>query len=121
MSVIVEQVCDDSVNWWIVAQCSRCVFCEFTFQVFFYVLSFHNINIKKWIPFRNHEGCRSSMTATSVFSAFSGKSGLKTVKNVVGSCMERGASELKKTIAFKFGGCFNFKLKKKPATVLAKK
>merc|ERR1739841_77070 len=58
-----------------------------------------------------------AMTATGAFSAMGEKSGLKNkdVKAVVTTYMELAASELKKNGAFKFGGCLNLKLKKKPA------
>merc|ERR1719183_430938 len=59
-----------------------------------------------------------TMTATAAFGAVAEKSGLKNkdVKAVVTNYMELAASELKKNGAFKFGGCLNLKLKKKPAT-----
>merc|ERR1711939_752354 len=57
------------------------------------------------------------LTATGAFSAVAEKSGLKPkdVKAVITNYVELAASELKKTGAFKIGGCLNLKLKKKPA------
>merc|ERR550537_2187806 len=59
-----------------------------------------------------------AMTASAAFSVLAEKSGLKNkdVKAVVANYMELVASELKKNGKFKFGGCLNLKLKKKPAT-----
>merc|ERR1719194_254970 len=56
-----------------------------------------------------------AMTASAAFSAVAEKAGLKN-KAVVTNYMELAASELKKNGTFKFGGCLNLKLKKKPAT-----
>merc|ERR1712170_65509 len=59
-----------------------------------------------------------AMTASAAFSTVAEKTSLKNkdVKAVVTSYMELAASELKKNGTFKFGGCLNLKLKKKPAT-----
>merc|ERR1712216_1120818 len=59
-----------------------------------------------------------AMTATAAFGAVAEKTGLKSkdVKAVVATYMELAASELKKSGAFKVGGCLNLKLKKKAAT-----
>merc|ERR1712227_366322 len=59
-----------------------------------------------------------AMTATAACSAVAEKTGLKgkDVKAVITTYLELAASELKKNGAFKFGGCLNLKLKKKPAT-----
>merc|ERR1711907_379910 len=58
-----------------------------------------------------------AMTASAAFGAVAEKTGLKgkDVKAVVTTYIELAASELKKNGAFKFGGCLNLKLKKKPA------
>merc|ERR1712107_349661 len=58
-----------------------------------------------------------AITASGAFSAVAEKSGLKSkdVKAVVTNYVELAASELKKNGSFKFGGCLNLKLKKKPA------
>merc|ERR1712080_552034 len=64
----------------------------------------------------------SAMTATAAFGAVAEKAGLKSkdVKVVVTTYMEMAATELKKNGKFKFGGCLNLKLKKKPATAARK-
>ena len=63
-----------------------------------------------------------AMTATAAFSAVAEKTGFKTkdVKAVVTAYMEVAATEIKKNGKFKFGGCLNLKLKKKPATAARK-
>ena len=76
-------------------------------------------------PAKSMKATRASggaMTATAAFSAIAEKSGLKTkdVKAVVSTYMEVAATELKKNGKFKFGGCLNLKLKKKPATAARK-
>merc|ERR1719439_534203 len=59
-----------------------------------------------------------SIIASAAFSTVAEKAGLKNkdVKAVVTNYLELAASELKKNGTFKFGGCLNLKLKKKPAT-----
>ena len=59
-----------------------------------------------------------AMTATAAFNAIAEKAGLKTkdVKAVISTCVEVAATELKKNGKFKFAGCLNLKLKRKPAT-----
>ena len=63
-----------------------------------------------------------AMTANAAIGAVAEKAGLKSkdVKAVVTAYMEVAATEIKKNGKFKFGGCLNLKLKKKPATAARK-
>merc|ERR1712227_481499 len=67
-------------------------------------------------------GGGSKMTASGAFSAVAEKTGLKAkdVKAVSEAYMALAAAELKKSGQFKFGGCLNMKLKKRPAQAARK-
>merc|ERR1719446_1657659 len=63
-------------------------------------------------------GGGAKMTVSGAYSAVAEKTGLKAkdIKAVSEAYMELAAKELKKCGQFKYGGCLNMKLKKKPAT-----
>merc|ERR1712080_715666 len=60
----------------------------------------------------------SAMTASGVYTSVAETTGLKAkvVKSVVESLVAIAAEQLKTAGRFKFAGCLNLKLKKKPAT-----
>merc|ERR1712070_1084028 len=59
----------------------------------------------------------SAMTASAASNHVAEKTGVKgkDVRAIIASYISLAASEMKKTGAFKLGGCLNLKLKKKPA------